>query len=448
MIQRLSLLFVACVLLFSACGPISEKAKLNYMQAFHEGHLEKAEDVLKKEGSSASYQKNRNALWFLLEKGSLNLINNQVDASIKYFQKALEASDYFLQEDTGEKVQKVLLSDELSAFQGDDFEQILLRLYFAFALLQKGDTSNGLALLKQTESYEALKEGIYQKSQLTESLKLLPNPLSKYLLALFLERQGDTSNAKILYRQAKEKLPYPDVQNLNQLFPVTTSKKSGTLLVICHNGNSPYRISSNSKISEQALFLMNILLKGTGVIDPAFSSIPMIPVPKLMEWPNGSPISTEVSVGGKSKTLIPIFSVNQTAKKQLEQALPLITARAAARYLIREFTVQAAKKNDANLGVILDIGAFFANIMTKADTRTWMTLPYSFDIMRFELAPGIYPINVTVHDLVEPKYYQLPKIKIHENDICLVHLFNIHPNIFRHLVPESFISKEKKNEKN
>ncbi len=451
---RISVLFKITFLFLTSCSHLSEKDKASYMNAFHEGKIEKAEAILDINRGSISYQKNKNALWFSLESGSLNFINNQMDRSIAYFKHALEASDYFLQEDTSEKIQKLLFSDEMSAFSGEDYEQILLRVYFAFALIQKGDLSNGLALLKQAESYSQLREAIYVQSRLTKNIKILPNPLAKYLLALFLEKEGDLSNAQILYKQAKSSLSDTDV-----LFPKNDSTNCGTLLFICHNGNSPYRTSVRDKVSEDALFMLNILLESDKSFQfniPGSSSsmnnraydrniltmIPKISVPKLERWPNSKPITSTVTVGDQKASLIPIYNIDTVAHEQLHQALPLITARAAARYLIREQAARITKSNAFNFGTLL------TNILTNADTRSWMTLPYSFDIMRFDLKPGIYPITVEVNDPVKLKQYQLPKIKIDKNEICLVHLFNIHPNVFRYLVPSSFTLKENTDEKN
>ena len=110
-----------------------------------------------------------------------------------------------------------VLQDEQGAYQAEDFEQVLARVYFALALLHQGDESNAYAVLRQAEEYQQYRREVYTKIPFTRHYHLADNGLSKYLFATLLKKRGDPSNAQVLYSQALQLLPYPDPA-LNCLF--------------------------------------------------------------------------------------------------------------------------------------------------------------------------------------------------------------------------------------
>ncbi len=96
----------------------------------------------------------------------------------------------------------------LGAYAGEDFEQVLARVYFALALIQAGDYGNAYAILRQAEELQQGLRERYDRCCATSDFHLPDLTFAKYLFALLLEKQGDKSNACLLYQQSGA-LPTP-----------------------------------------------------------------------------------------------------------------------------------------------------------------------------------------------------------------------------------------------
>ncbi len=450
--KQLIPLFLSLLLLsaFTGCQRTPSKIRAAYTEAYFHGDLSKAEEVLTSKMSPSlkrgQYTDDADAIWFLMERGTMRLLQNQPDLACVDFNLALQASDYYQQEDFKEQAAKFLLSDEVSAFQGEGYEQIMLRLYFAFALIQSGEEANGLALLRQIQTFSELRQETLRSNKLTQGLEQFNNPLADYLLALFLQAGGDQSNASILYRRAKKSFPPLSKQQAQQLFPKTIDDEQATVLILVHNGNIPYRVSESAMQTEESLMLLNILLTMNDISKPNLTQIPHIPVPALRDWPNGFPCQVQLKINEQSQPLTLALNLRGIAGKELAQALPLIKARAATRYLLREATVASAQSKDHLAGSILDLGMTLANKLTQADTRSWLSLPYTIGLSRCSLPPGSYPLEVMCSFPSSASSYSLPRLKLKKGDLCMIHLFSIHPGVFRYLIPETFLDKEIPNE--
>ena len=193
--------------------------------------------------------------------------------------------------------------------------------------MHQGDESNAYAILRQAEEYQQEKRQFYAKVPFTRHYRLPDNGLSKYLFALLLERRGDFSNAQIMYQQANQLLP---CASETLCYHPNKSSSHATILVICHNGNAPYKISATSPASVASACALEFLL-ATQDIDPAWSTLSGIPVPALRAWPGSFPLPTFAQVDGVQCPLLPFYNVSQAAADELDQKMPVIVARGVAR---------------------------------------------------------------------------------------------------------------------
>lgn len=312
-------------------------------------------------------------------------------------------------------------------------ENILARVYFALALLHEGEISNATALLRQAEEMQLKQQDMLSNAYCTGSFSY-ENGLAKYLLAMALEQQGDTSNARILYGKA-EKIN-GCLPPIIELYPVDKNN-AATLLCICHNGNVPFKISATCPASVASAAALEILLASQH-INPACSSFTGIPVPALCQYPYSHPRQTSMQIAGVNTPLIPFYDVAAATYAELEYKKPLIVARGVARFLLRRSAVAYAQQQDPCVGAIVDFGLFLINSNTQVDTRSWDTLPSSIDLARYTLPPGIHHITLTVQ---RPGYYPytttLP-IKVQTHDLVVINIFNIHPNLTVTLIPSRF----------
>lgn len=406
--------------------------------AYQKGELQIADNILSQaisdEMPSGNFKKSENAVCLLLNRAMTRFVNLDIKGAIADYELSIQALDYYAQDSTLETAGQILIEDGCSAYRGADFEHVLARIYFALALLHKGDYSNAYAVLRQAEEFQQRKRERYSSIPYMADVQLCDNSFGKYLFAMLLENRGDKSNAAILYQQAQV-LSGSSPKCINLQSEQATS--SATVLLVCHNGNVPFKISATSSASVASAIALEILLSSQRV-DPAFSSLPGIPVPVLCQKVQSEPTKTYALINDTSIPIPPYFDVAWAAHTELEQKKPLIVARGVARFLIRRSAVACFQRQDPTLGALMDLGMLVANASTKADTRSWSTLPSSVDLARCSLSPGQHCIRICAQGQGPLQAEHSIPIKLRANDLCVINIFNIHPGITTILVPPQF----------
>lgn len=422
-------LFILLTIVLTSCSSSLTMQRGEYLKAYHHGGLCEAEKQLDHMLPSRNYTQSNDAVWVLLDRATTRFAMGKIDEAIDDYRAALEGLDYYSQDLPVEQLNKILLQDQLGAYQADDFEQVLARVYLSLALLNQGDMSNTFAILRQAEEYQQKKRIFYAQSLLTHDYQLIDNPLSKYLFAVLLEKYGDFSNADILYRESGRGKTEAE------------SRKPGqaTILLVCHNGKAPYKISGTCDASVASALALEIILGSSCHRDPAISSLTGIPVPKLCYWPCAFGSLVRASLDGNtSQPLQPFYDIGCAAEQQLDQKMPVIVARGVARFALRRTTVGYMQEQDPALGFLTDMVMLAANASTKADTRSWTTLPLTLDIARFDTSPGEHSLNISVDGTLNKTF----RLSLKSDDLCVINIFNLHPGITQILIPQHFLNKE------
>lgn len=428
---------------FGCSTPLSERHE--YLTSYQQGGLSDADAKLTASISKAmpnfDYRKSNDAVWLLLDRATTRFAMGKVDGAISDYRTAVEAIDFYGQELVSDSIGKVVLDDDYGAYPGEDYEQILARVYFALALLHKGDEGNAFALLRQAEELQQKKKEMYAQSPVTKDYELIDNSVAKVLFASLLEHRGDRSNANILYQKTSDLIGVNQQQENNDLASdilKVTPPENATVLIVCHNGNSPIKISGTSDASVASALALEIILSANR-IDPAWSSLTGIPVPALYQNWGSSPAPTFATIDGLQKPLIPWYDIGETADQQLQQKMPVIVARGVARFLLRRGTVAYAKESDPALGVLCDLGMLVANACTKADTRSWTTLPEAIDLNKFNLLPGEHDMAIRVATTGQQPFLGNYRLNLKDGDLCVINVFNIHPGVTTVLIPQRFM---------
>lgn len=410
-----------------------------YIVPYQRGQLlqakEEADRIVNYDIPEGNYRRSKEAVMWLLDRATLNFMLGEVTAAIYDYQLAIEAIDYYNQDCTIEDLQQLMLQDDYAAYPGEDFEQILARFYFALALLQQGDEGNALALLRQAEELQQKKREMYRNSCLTKDFVLIDNPLAKYLMAVLLEHRGDLSNAEILYAQT-ESLIGNSLEKL-QLRQKGKDSEQATVIILAHNGNVPYKVSTLSDASQASTIALEFLL-GNCNLPPAYSSITGIPVPILMQKIFSHPVPIHTRLCRQERQLIPFYNIAAIDSLQLQQKMPIILARGAARYILRRGMIAYLNERDACLGAIADMGMLVSNACTRADTRSWGTLPSSIDLTRYEVPSGDHTLHLQIQWGVVAPFIDEFAIKLNPGDLCVINIFNIHPGIVAVQIPKKY----------
>lgn len=436
--QNTFLCLIPLFLIFTGCSSVIHDRE-GYLDAYKYGNLNHAADTLtktlQKEMPEGDYRSSKNAVWLLLDRATIQFARGNASEAVADYRLAIEALDYYNQDSSLELLGKVALQDSFGAYCCEDFEQVLARVYFALALLHEGDTMNAYALLRQAEELQQKKREIYQHAPFKMEYDLADNALEKYLFAAILERQGDRSNAKILYHQAAVLAE----ENFCCLDSSEDAENFATLIILSHNGNAPEKISVVTGASIASTVAIEFFLN-IQKIPPAISCLGGVPLPTLSYSNYSESTLADVSIDSQSVPFIPIYSINDAATRELNQKLPVIAARAVARYTLRRSAVACAQKQNRNLGDLADVGMLVANLNTKADTRSWGTLPATISLARRDISSGEHIISFCMKSPVQgmPPVYRQYSLCLKPNDFCVINVFNIHSGITTIQIPERF----------
>jgi hypothetical protein len=366
--------FCLILLLFCSCSHYYQDAAAQ----LRDGRFEEAEKKLSK--ADQHYTESNEAALLLLSRAMVYFQSGQLEKSSHDFEKALDAIDYYKQTSLSEIAGQTLIQDDFAAYVPPPFEECLARFYQALAFLHQGQEDNAAATLYYLENHDQ------------------QNPLTTYLLATLFQRRGDISNARVLYSRLKIEPP------------------KGTVLLVHHRGVAPHKKTEIAPISIVSAALVETILQKKD-IKPALSTLAGVPIPVLVDkgrLPSLLKVDNHFSLVS--------FDIAQAAEDHLDQELPWIAARAAARLLIRRGLVASTKEKAQP---IIDFAMFVSNLATQADTRCWTTLPSCIDLYHLDLEPGSHQVQVG-------KYTVTMTVK--EKELTVIEIF--HPSSDKLFTPK------------
>jgi len=226
---------------------------------------------------------------------------------------------------------------------------------------------------------------------------------------------------------------FQDLKRIEEKHNLNTA----SVIILCHNGNAPYKISAPVPASQASAAALEILL-AFNQRQFAFSTLPGIPAPYLVKSTNSQPYPTIATLDKEPQQLLPWCNIDQMAHIQLQADMPFIVARGVARLILRRCAVAAATKQDETIGALTDLTFLIVNATTQADTRAWDTLPSTIDLARFNVQPGLYPLHIQISSTSTENHTRWLNLK--PGDLCVINLFNIHPHITLIHIPKQFLS--------
>lgn len=419
-------LFLILITFLAASCSRATDLRWEYVQHYQEGHLTQAsqsiQDLEEKYVPHGDYTRDKDALWVWLDQGLIHLAQGNADRAVEFFSHSIKGMDYINQSSSLETAAQLLTQDEVSLYRPADFEQQLARLYMALALLHKGDRNNAEALLRQGYELPELLEAQYRGNCFSHNPSVSPLVITPFLFSKLLSLRGDHSNAKIVLNRAIQGTGSSLLKTEQRLLDASP-QNMGHLIVLEHTGQAPVKTSSRAPLSLADPATLAAL---TGA--PLPSQLPLslmgIAIPTLEDWEELPTPTCGVHCYGAPplSQLFPIENIYHHAERELETKTPDIAARAVARLLIRQGLSCAIENECPEWASSSQLISLFAEAATRADTRSWATLPSTLSLTSFALTPGRRPLTITPPKGA-PQTYQ---IKLSEGDLCLIQIF--HPS--------------------
>jgi len=318
-----------------------------------------------------------------------------------------------------------VMGDRMRAYNGHDYERVMLLTFMALNHLAMGDFENARVAIKQTHELEAqiaelrgklyaeVEDGARKRGARTSFKELngypiqtIDNPevnalrngyqsaLSHYLAGFIYEALGEPSLAAPGYRLANELQPgrallEDGLRGLDQRVAAPDDGMTDVLLII-GSGSAPALQSRQ--------FMLPIVWQGRLLL--IAHSFPVMQPASGMSWPS------TLTVGGRTLPVERITSVDLMARRVLKDEMPSIMLRANVRTAakaIAQYQAQRAAQREQTLAAALAAGVITVGsaVLESADDRTWRALPAEVSIARTRLPRGAH--NITLQTSLGPR---------------------------------------------
>ncbi len=395
------LVFLIGTISLSGCQSLSryETRLSDVSEAVTQGHLEEAIDL--HVYSSAK----DNELLYHLELGELYWLQADYEQALKSWfvadrivgawESSARLDSSLVMQDVG----SVLINDKIKAYQGYDFEKVMLSSRIALAHLMMGDMASARVAIKATHEREAVIENFrnrqrqHLQAEQTEnnySLEDFPdypadsldstdisnlrnsyeNALSHYLAGFVYEQLGEPSLAAPGYRKAAELRPkaldlLPGAKSLNARMSRARVDDSTDLLVIFEHGLAPVKKSIEIAV---------LASRGDDSVYVPFS-VPTYSAPQVME---------DVGLTMRESSLqfsSDVVDIDVMSRRALKDEMPSIIARGILRSGVKVAMQNAADELDDS-GVMGGLIGLAGVVTELADDRSWRLLPRNIGIAR------------------------------------------------------------------
>lgn len=401
----LSILFVCVLLAIVGCASFGEK-HLRVRSDFEQGKIEKARTEIQ---SQLKKKWQRESDLLKLNQSIIELCSGNSRQSEKLLREVRDSFDQIERQRLAkhsEKALSMLTDDNTVAYEGEDYEKVLIRVFLALSnLMHGGDDAQAYALQIGQKQNEIIGQGKTKKpSEDDKEINLKSSyrqvAIGPYLIGLLREEtHRDYDDAARAYQAVSLWEPQfsQGIKDLNRArHGVHSAPNNGVVYVFGLVGGGPYKIQRNSEVTQEALFWTSFFLSFVGkhTVTPGVAPV-MVPV---VVRPREVVPSLVVSVDGKrSGETETITDIGRMAEEQFEAIYPQIIARAVLRRALKKGILYGAKEaSDANpwVGLAMDLGGIVWEAMETADTRCWNLLPAEIQVVRLELPTGVHHLTL------------------------------------------------------
>lgn len=319
-----------------------------------------------------------------------------------------------------EKAVSMLTDDNTIAYAGEDYENVLIRVFLALSnLMYDGTDAPAYALQVGYKQNEIIKKGAVQdpkdsQKQVNPKAAYRQVAIGQYLIGAMREETFRNHDDVIKAYEAVCAWEPDFLQGRQDLerakHGVHTQPGNGVVYVFALVGSGPFKVQRNCEVLQDAqiwtTFFISMMSNRATIPDFAPVMIPCIV--RSME----SRTALAVSIDGKwNSATETLTDISRMAEEQFEAVKPQIIARAVVRRTLKKGITYGAKEAvDANTWVSLamDVGGMVWEAMETADTRCWNLLPAEIQVTRLEVPAGEHRLTLQpaskVYSMAQRRY--------------------------------------------
>jgi hypothetical protein len=306
----------------------------------------------------------------------------------------------------------MLTDDNAVAYAGEDYENVLIRVFLALAnLMHDGTDAPAYALQIGYKQNEIIKKGATKDPKDSKN-KINPKAdayrqvaIGQYLIGIMQEETFRNHDDVIKAFEAVNAWEpgftrgRADLERAKR--GVHAQPGNGVVYVFALVGTGPYKEQQNCEALQEAQIWTTAILAmmSNRPTIPDFAPV-MIPC-VVRSLANVSAISVSVegvSVEGKWRSQTETLTdIGRMAEEQFEAVKPQIVARAVVRRTLKKGVVYGAKETvdkDSWVNLLMDVGGMIWESVETADTRCWNLLPAEIQVTRLEIPAGEHQITL------------------------------------------------------
>jgi hypothetical protein len=382
----LALLAASCATLVASCATYPQKTS-GALGDFQRGQFAPAlEAYSDPEYGGAPFLTGAEAGTVALTDGrwddALEQLQLSADFVLDFERRALLGSEAVL-----ETLGSWAINDTTKAYYGEGFERVYVHCGLAMAYLAKGLLDDVYVEARLANQLLEAEEKLYDKSYAAGGLGHLISAIAYELI-------GQPDQAYIDYRRMVEKevgteLAGRELVHLaNQLqrvddIPLWTERfgpeeerpeGAASVILIAGVGLGPFKVETRLPIPT-----------GDGILPISAATFETRPQPVT-----GMRLSAVESQLAQETILLE--SVSSVAKENLSDRILWQVTKSIARGIVKREVTQALEREYGWQGALA--GNLFAIFSERADLRSWMTLPDSWQACRLYLPPGTHTLNL------------------------------------------------------
>ena len=420
--------------LFYCAGSYAKKIQATET-AFYNGDVDGAVASVTPLAQDSS---SRDRLLFYMEAGVVYHTKGDFKTSNEIFIRADEMADEIKTSIT-DSTKAFLLSDREGAFQGENFERILIKYYLALNQVMLGELENAKRTLRKLEA--DLKDMKYEDSAYKQILA------ARYLDALVSEELRAYNDARVQYKNleifgtdpvwvgaeryalaeragdAGDKAKYAKYRRapLNVKPDQSAEKGNGELVLLVQSGKAAVKASRGNLMNDREFALalrvaidVAILTHGKGLSTAgviAMMGTAENPIAKFAprEAEPAPPLMLGETELSALQTLTDFDAIaeknfNENYSSYINKNVASIATKIVIAAVAADALAQQLRKKDNGIvgalgGLAVGLGAGAGVAATvKPDLRSWHMLPARFSALRVTLPAGSYQLKVAAAD--------------------------------------------------
>ncbi|MCK6545146.1 hypothetical protein L6R52_04705 [Myxococcota bacterium] len=407
--------------LFSGCRHHGDM-RIQYTQmrpAMLQGDWNTAASQLEAAKTSGTYNEDDRVM-FWLNMGTLQHYAGNTAGSNENLVKAEAAMQELWTTSISSEASKVIVSESVQAYEGEDFEKVLVYLYTSLNNVNAGKMQD--AIVEARRADEMLKKMLveFEKEGSVGTL-YKQDAFMLWLVGLYYEIEGQASwnDALLAYKAAYKSYLEDYAGQYGTAMPAFIGEDIVRVArLLGQDGTASEYAKLTGASGDTAKNLADglaevVLVHGSGeapykeelFIDGQMADgyVMRIALPQFKAVPSQVAYAQISANGAEARTSL-AEPISEMVLKNFEHRLPAIKLRAIARATVKYAATKAAQAvgeqaGGGLAGALLGLAGNVASAVSEAaDLRSWTTLPGAFGVARLWLPAGQHTLTVSYHN--------------------------------------------------